>query len=212
MTAFQDLTGHRFGRLVVLKRMPDMTYPGGHHQSAWLCRCDCGTERTFHGRSVKRGATKSCGCLRREIIVRIKTKHGHSTSSVRSREYRSWDMMKQRCLNPRNKRYPAYGGRGIQVCDRWQKSFIAFFEDMGSCPPGLTIDRIDNDGDYEPSNCRWATKFQQMNNQRKSRRLTFQGRTQTITQWARELGFKRGTVEARIKRGWPIKRALSVST
>lgn len=120
-----------------------------------------------------------------------------------------WNSMRARCGFCHHPKYPRYGGRGIKVCERWQNSFLAFLEDMGNCPKGLTLDRINNNGDYEPSNCRWTTRLSQQNNRACNVLLTFNGKTQTLSIWAREVGIKAKTLDARIKRGWETERALT---
>lgn len=125
-------------------------------------------------------------------------------------EYWAWVSMKQRCYNDRKGDYAYYGGRGIKVCERWRNDFVAFFEDMGPRPSAAhSIERIDNDGDYEPGNCRWATRQEQVDNRRCSHRLTAYGRTQTVSQWSREIGIARDTITYRLKKGWSVERALS---
>lgn len=136
---------------------------------------------------------------------RQRATHGLSGSPTR----KSWEAMKRRCLVERDKDYPRYGGRGITVCDRWRDSFVAFVEDMGVKPEGTSLDRIDNDGNYDPDNCRWAPVDVQNNNRRSNRPLTHQGRTQTLAQWARETGMSRATLANRIRNGWPLGDALS---
>lgn len=152
---FKDLTGKRFHRLVVIG------YVG---KSRWRCRCDCGTIKVVRADCLKDHTTVSCGCYNREVVAKRETTHGMSKSRV----YRIWDAMKSRCENPKNSKYRYYGGRGIKVCKRWSRSFEAFYQDMGEPPtPQYSIDRIDNDGDYEPGNCRWATMTEQNRNKRK---------------------------------------------
>lgn len=160
---FSVHVGKRFGRLVVLS-------PAGMRKKSmlWLCRCDCGKERVAYATDIRRGRAKSCGCLKR-----TPQKHGHAKKGAHTRAYQTWRHMKDRCLNPRNKRFFDYGGRGIKVCDRWLNSFENFLADMGERPEGKTLDRYpDNNGNYEPGNCRWATPLQQQQNRRRYRKST----------------------------------------
>jgi hypothetical protein len=154
-----DLTGRRFGRLVVLGR--DGAIRGGH--AAWRCRCDCGQVRVIVGRYLRDGAVHSCGCYRRERIARVNFRHGMRNTP----EYHAWHSMKDRCTNPRHRAWRNYGGRGITVCLEWLASFEAFIAHVGSRPsPDHSLDRIDNNGGYGPGNVRWATLSQQMRNRR----------------------------------------------
>ena len=155
---FIDLAGERLGRWTVLAPQPQRN---SSRQVLWLCRCDCGTERVVLGRNLRDGSSTSCGCAHREAAAKRATRHGLS----RSRAYRCWLSMKQRCFNPDHIGYVYYGGRGISVHEDWL-SFEKFFADMLDPPPGLSIDRIDNDGNYEPGNCRWATPAMQIANRR----------------------------------------------
>ena len=132
--------------------------------------------------------------------------HGKS----RSKAYRIWDGMRQRCDNPKNKAYKNYGGRGIRYCPKWQ-FFEGFYEDMGDPPDGSSLDRIDNEGNYEPSNCRWATRIEQNNNSRQNTTVSFCGETLTIAQWARRIGVRANTLSLRLLRGWPVEAALTRS-
>ncbi len=170
-----DLTGLHFNRWVVLK------YAGQNRfkMSLWLCRCECGTERVVASANLKRGLSQSCGCLNRELSSkRLRNhkhclKHGHAVDGKKSSEYNTWQSMNGRCTNPNNTGYELYGQRGITVCPEWRDSFEAFLRDMGPKPlpkARYSIERIDNDGNYEPSNCRWATQSEQMLNQRRSRK------------------------------------------
>jgi hypothetical protein len=159
MPARLDITGKRFGRLTAL----GLSHAGRgdpsqkNRDAFWACRCDCGNEVAVRGVNLIYRKTSSCGCLA--------TKHGHS-SQKRSPTYVSWENMKARCLNPKHPGFANWGGRGITICERWLASFLNFLEDMGERPPGMTLDRIDNDGNYEPRNCRWGTRKQQRDNQR----------------------------------------------
>lgn len=192
-----DLTGLRFSRLYVqgkTSRPPKIK----SQKIYYRCLCDCGKETVVMSSDLRSGHTRSCGCLQAERTSTANLKHGHSMGTGKnSPTYRSWFAMKSRCTNPNNIGYEDYGGRGITVCDRWLE-FVNFLEDMGEKPKGKSLDRIDNDGNYEPGNCRWADNITQANNTRKNRYLTHNGRTQSLSEWARELGFHRETLRKRL--------------
>lgn len=174
----QDLAGNRFGRWTVISAAEDIRFPSGYLQRRWLCRCDCGTERIVLRSNLTHGRAKlrSCGCLRREHgaqlgkrFGKINTIHGHAPRGKPATPiYKTWINMRQRCYDANNKAFRYYGGRGISVCERWSK-FENFLSDMGPKPEGLTIDRIDTEGHYTPSNCRWATRQQQSANRNYNR-------------------------------------------
>lgn len=136
---------------------------------------------------------------------RLSRTHGMSDSST----FFIWNQMKDRCNNPDNHAFPNYGGRGISVCREWGESFSSFLADMGHRPTGMSIERIDNNGNYEPSNCRWATRIQQNNNRRNNRKVTAFGRTLTLAEWSRETGVNYSALRSRLDRGWPVETALS---
>jgi len=181
-----NLLGQRFGRLVVLRQTADRG-----KGTVWECQCDCGLTLTVKAGPLRTGHTKSCGCLVRERVRTLHTFHKNVVIHGGARKgndgsYRIWRLMFLRCENPDNISYPLYGARGISVCERW-RSFPAFREDMGPRPPGLTLERVDNEGDYTPENCVWATLSQQARNKRNTVLMTYLGRTQSLRDWADEL-------------------------
>lgn len=196
-----DMHGRRFGRLTVKSRAVRKGLDNAH----WLCTCDCGNETEVDGYKLRRGITSSCGCLTKELL----TTHA-KTNSV---EYRTWANIKARCYNRKNTHYSNYGGRGISVCDHWRNSFQNFFADMGPRPsPLYSVDRINNDGNYEPGNCRWATRTEQANNCRRNIFYTLGGESLTLGQWAKKLNINDGTLRNRVYRyGWSVERALTTT-
>jgi hypothetical protein len=206
MSKAVDMTGRRFGRLEVVTFAYGRPTPSGSVKKFWLCRCDCGGEALVWGAALQSGETKSCGCLRREAVAAKNRSHGMSGTP----EYKAWSYMKRRCLNPNSAGYENYGARGVSVCDRWVQSFEAFLADVGPRPsPQHSIERDDVDGNYEPRNVRWATYSEQMNNLRKSVKITMAGQTRTVAEWARLLKINPFTIYDRLDAGWDPIRALS---
>jgi hypothetical protein len=189
-----------FGRLTVIGPAPNID---GY--TAWLCQCECGNQLTTITKSLRNGDTKSCGCLQKERRIIANKTHGLSYSS----EYRIWAAMKKRCLNPNTKQFSDYGGRGIIICSEWINSFETFYADMGKRPEGCSLDRINNEGNYEPSNCRWATRIEQCRNKRNNHLITYENETKSMTEWSEILGIKRGALKNRIESGWTIDRAFN---
>ena len=190
-----DMTGQKFGRLTVISRAENCK----KGQTMWNCVCDCGEKTTTDRQELRRGRTTSCGCLGKERRREANLTHGKCGIST----YRVWAAMKNRCTNPNNHSYRDYGGRGITVCERWDK-FENFLADMGERTKDLSLDRIDNDGNYTPENCRWATASQQQRNTRSNRMIKYGGREQCIADWAIELGVNYGTLHYRLQLYPPI--------
>lgn len=201
MTKLQDLTGKRFGRLVVVER--DASYQ--KKSTKWVCKCDCGRVVSVFASNLVRGTSTSCGCYKRDNPSR--TTHGMSGTRL----YGIWTNMKTRCENPRSKYYDRYGGRGITVCEEWQNP-ERFFEWAKQSGYGddMTIERVDNDLGYSPENCRWATMKEQENNRSNSRLFTMDGKTQTLALWCDEYGQSYKTVYKRIfVLGWDFEKAIT---
>lgn len=202
--------GDRYVRLVIVSEAERYISPGGQSRRMVNCMCDCGQAVTVRTSSLRSGLTLSCGCLQAERAAqsgRDSATHGMTDSDT----YHVWQSMKQRCENEKHECYDHYGGRGISVCERWQ-SFENFLVDMGECPDGLTLDRRDNNGNYEPGNCRWATWFQQNSNRRGLLLLTMDGETLCAAEWARRTGINQDTIRWRIRRGWTVAEALTTVT
>lgn len=198
-----ELSGQRFGRLVAVRLLPDRV----NKDRMWECQCDCGkTHPSVSTERLTGGLTRSCGCLHLETMAESRFKHGFKHES----EYHSWQGMKERCFNSKNRGYKNYGGRGITVCNRWRNSFKNFISDMGRKPTQKhSIDRKNNNGNYTPKNCRWATKVVQANNTRRSVILSHNGKSQTIKQWSSELGLNPSAVSSRKSRGMSVGDILN---
>ena len=199
MPGIKDLTGMTFGRLTVLRRVPNKSYGA----SRFACKCACGGAHEADGSVLSRGSVQSCGCLQRD---KPRT-HGLCDHPL----YHCWYNMLDRCYDKTNKQWSGYGGRGIEVCEEWRgpDGLANFVADMVECPPGHSIDRIDNDGSYCKANCRWTTRKEQQRNRRNSATITHAGRTGTIAAWAEWSGVSAATIRSRIKVGRPLEIALS---
>lgn len=203
MSKINDLTGKKFGRLKVIE------YYGTNKngRALWLCQCDCGNKKVVLGNTMISKLVISCGCYNREQAKKRKTKHSMSNIKL----YKVWNGIKTRCYNKKFTYYNNYGGRGITMCDEWKNDFAKFYSWAinNGYTEGLTIDRINNDGNYEPSNCRWATRREQNNNMRKTIIIKYNGKEQTISKWAKEFNLNRTALYYRIKRGWSVEKALT---
>ena len=199
-----NLTGERFGKLVAIKTI-GKNKNGGY---LWQCKCDCGNEIIANVGNLKNGHTKSCGCLRADRCKMKFTKHGLE----HTRLYGIWSDMRLRCYDEKNISYNRYGGRGITICDEWKNDIKAFYDwaMANGYKDSLTIDRIDNDGNYCPENCRWVTVKEQASNRRSNILVTHNGKTQTMKEWAHEVGIPYKAVWARMQKlGWSAERALT---
>lgn len=196
MPGFIDITGQKFGRLTAIEHAGR----NKNRNTLWLCKCECGNECKVEAYRLRNGHTKSCGCITK--------KHGFFGTRI----YKIWDSMKQRCFNPNNNAYNNYGGRGITVCNDWKNDFMSFYEWSinNGYSDNLTIDRINVNGNYEPSNCRWSDDIVQHNNTRKNPRIEYNGEIHTIPEWSRIIGLNVNTIKARIfKYHWSIEDALT---
>lgn len=202
------LAGTRFGRLVVIGRGEPSVRPNGRLSERSSCVCDCGQNAVILNSQLRSNKTKSCGCLQRDNTSAASITHGHTRGHKLSPEYHAWASMWSRVRDSTKHAYHRYGGRGISVCDAW-KDFTVFLSDMGQRPSPLhSLDRKDNDGNYEPGNCRWATRHEQMNNVRHNRRITIDAITMTSPQWSRESGVSAATIRERLNRGWSERDAV----
>jgi hypothetical protein len=195
-----DILGNKYGRLTVLAR------DGINHvgKALWLCQCDCGNKKIVVGYDLRSGHTKSCGCLNKEHFGNLNKKHGKSWTP----EWKIWVAMKRRCYDQSQQFYNMYGGRGIIVCKKWH-DFNNFYNDMGKRPDGMSIERINVNGNYEPSNCKWATAKEQARNTTRNFMVTANNKTQALSAWAEELGLNYYTVRSRIyKLKWNPVEAL----
>ena len=202
----QDLSGSVFGSLLAVKQVGQNT----KNQWIWECLCECGKTVLVVSDSLRRGHTQSCGCLRLKRLRESITTHGHAAQGDHSITYTTWQVMLQRCENPKNPAYPEYGGKGITVCERWH-TFEHFLKDMGERPSmHYSIDRISNNWGYDPSNCRWATKKEQQRNRADCHFVTAFGETRTIAEWTEISHLSFSTISGRLKAGWNPEDAVSL--
>lgn len=214
-----DISGRRYGKLTVVRRADDRFDKKGNIRTVYLCKCDCGNETITYASNLTSGHSKSCGCEQKENLKRIgfqnmpdlrmdTTKHHKSNTRL----YRIWRGMKERCNNPNSNAYSNYGGRGIKVCDEWKNDFEVFYSwaITNGYSDNLSIDRIDVNGNYEPSNCRWADTKTQCNNMRTNKYFTINSTTKTMKQWADTYDMDYGKVKERIRIGWTIEEALEL--
>jgi len=210
MANIKELTGKRFGKLIVLS-----FYKRIKNQTMWICKCDCGTIKIINGSNLTRNITSSCGCYGKEQRIKSLTIHGLTNHKL----YSVYSSIKQRCYDKNSHKYKNYGGRGITICDEWRNDFKKFYdwainngykeEKLPNGINNLTIGRIDNDSNYCPENCRWETNKQQMNNMTTSHFITYKGKTKTMKQWCENLNLKYLTIAQRINCGnWSIERAF----
>lgn len=197
-----NISGQKFGMLYAIK----LDSRDRHNRERWLFKCDCGKEKVIEKSSVKTGHTKSCGCWQIENNKVIGITHNKS----KTREFKIWLGIKKRCLNKKHSTYKNYGGRGIKICDRWKDSFENFLADIGSAPSELySIDRIDNNGNYEPSNCKWVTRKEQNNNTRRNRIFSYEGNNYTLSNLCDKLELKYKLIYDRVtKLKWKIEEAI----
>lgn len=204
----QVQAGDRYGRWEVLEEVPSA-------RRKFRCRCECGTTRVVPLHHLRSGDSRSCGCLASDVTARRNQTHGAATRGAASPEYRTWVGIRKRCLNPKDKLYPYYGGRGIEMCERWQESFEVFRDDLldeiGAHPGRrMSLDRIDNNRGYEPGNVRWATQKEQMRNTRANRVITHAGVTLPLIEWAEFSGVPYKVLHDRFhKHGWDFERSIT---
>ena len=204
MAIVKRLENQKFGRLTVVREL-GRSRSGG---TLWLCKCDCGGEKVVSSDSLRQGKTRSCGCIKREQNLEMFVTHGETGSPL----WKLWNNVRNRCNNPNNHKYANYGERGIKVCSEWETNYTAFRDwcMANGYTKGLTIERIDVNGDYSPSNCIFATQKTQQNNRTNNHQITYKGVTKTLAQWAEHLGMRYSMLEHRINRGWSVEDAFTI--
>ena len=198
MTKVLNLTNKKFGRLTVEKRVENDNNGGAR----WLCRCDCGKQTIVRSYPLTKGAIKSCGCIKKEMLSNRVGAHHKSMTRL----YSVWAGMKQRCFNSNNKNYNRYKGRGITMCDEWKNNFVSFYNWAieNGYKENLTIERIDNNGNYEPANCKWNSRKEQANNTSRNHFVCFNSETHTISEWSKKTGIKYSVLQSRLNKKLPL--------
>lgn len=207
-----DLTGKKFGKLLVLKRVDNDKYGNLN----WECLCNCGNKKIIRGANLRNGLTKSCGCYNYEQSVAFGKKwggHNKIHGMKQSRLYNLWCNMKARCHNSKNDSFKWYGNKNIKVCKEWVDNFVEFYEwsISNGYKNNLTIDRLDNNKDYSPSNCKWSSMKEQQNNRSNNHIVSFNGKTHTLAEWSEILKIKYSVIHDRLKRGWTMERIINTS-
>lgn len=212
MSKFIDLTGKKFGRLTVIKRVENRISNCGQSKTMFLCKCDCGKEVCVEGAKLRNGHTQSCGCLHNEIFANIGRKKNLIHGLSNDRLYHIWEGMKRRCYQKSAKNYVNYGAKGIEVCNEWL-NFEPFYNwaISNGYQENLTIDRIDVNDNYCPENCRWVDWKTQENNRSNNYKLTFNNETHTVSEWAKIINVSTSTLYSRLKRGWTVERLLTTT-
>ncbi len=204
MPAPKDITGQKFSRLTAIRFTGESKSSG----RVWECVCDCGNTVEVPIGKLNSGHTKSCGCQKIESTIKRSTKHGYAKRGHQNKAWSIWAGMRKRCFNPKSVGYDNYGGRGITICERWEK-FENFIEDMGECPEDYSIERIDVNKGYEPNNCKWIPLNEQSKNTTRVIRITYNGETRLLADWARHFSIDYRTISYRLNSGWDIDRALT---
>lgn len=197
MRGKSDLTNEIFERLLVIS----FSHKNHRGELYWLCKCNCGNTIVTQSGNLRQGRTKSCGCIHKESV----SKH----NMTKTRTFKSWESMKQRCTNKKAPDYDRYGGRGIKICDKWIHSFENFLMDMGERPENTSLDRIDVNGDYEKENCRWATYSYQMRNKRNTKKFLYEDKMMCLAELGEISGLKPSIISNRLKAGWDINSAMT---